>query len=294
MNERKQLVIKKAHQLFMEKGFQATSIQDILDYTEISKGTFYNYFSSKNELLIAIIKNIFEKLKKQRNDLLIGQDPANIEIFIQQMNLQLKTHRVNKLIPLFEEVLVSHDEELKQFLKEAQFKLLQWVYSRFIEIFGENKQDYLLDCAIMFMGILHSNLKYFKMAYETTASTDQIVRYSVKRIVKIVNEVSEADERLLPPEVLEKWLPNSDVQEYKHRLLDAITTLKRALLDLDEKDQTKYTELLDFLKDELLNSSNPRVFLIDSALQSIKVAGNPFKVDDIKLLEELCKIGIKT
>ena len=56
MNDRKQHVIKMAHQLFIEKGFQATSIQDILDYSGISKGTFYNYFSSKSELLIAIFK----------------------------------------------------------------------------------------------------------------------------------------------------------------------------------------------------------------------------------------------
>ena len=57
MNDRKQHVINKAHQLFIDKGFQATSIQDILDYSGISKGTFYNYFSSKNELLIAIFTN---------------------------------------------------------------------------------------------------------------------------------------------------------------------------------------------------------------------------------------------
>ncbi len=52
MNNRKQQVVKNAHHLFfVEKGFQAISIQDIIDYSGISKGTFYNYFSSKNELL---------------------------------------------------------------------------------------------------------------------------------------------------------------------------------------------------------------------------------------------------
>ena len=64
MNDRKQHVVNKAHQLFIDKGFQATSIQDILDYSGISKGTFYNYFSSKNELLIAIFKTIFKKLEQ--------------------------------------------------------------------------------------------------------------------------------------------------------------------------------------------------------------------------------------
>ncbi|MGA9287974.1 MAG: helix-turn-helix domain-containing protein, partial [Anaerobacillus sp.] len=63
MNDRKQHVIKMAHQLFIDRGFQATSIQDILDYSGISKGTFYNYFSSKNELLIALFKALYGSME---------------------------------------------------------------------------------------------------------------------------------------------------------------------------------------------------------------------------------------
>ncbi|MGA9227687.1 MAG: helix-turn-helix domain-containing protein, partial [Mesobacillus sp.] len=70
MNDRKQLVIDKAHDLFIEKGYQATSLQEILEYSGISKGTFYNYFSSKNELLIAIFKNTYQKIEKERQELI--------------------------------------------------------------------------------------------------------------------------------------------------------------------------------------------------------------------------------
>ena len=156
MNDRKQQVVNKAHQLFIDKGFQATSIQDILDYSGISKGTFYNYFSSKNELLIAIFKNIFEKVEQGRNELLIGQDASNIEIFMKQIEFQLKTNHDNKLLSLFEEVHFSNDEDLKQFIKRGNFQSLHWLYGRFIDLFGESKKPYLLDCAIMFMGILYT------------------------------------------------------------------------------------------------------------------------------------------
>ncbi|HEY2421411.1 MAG TPA: TetR/AcrR family transcriptional regulator, partial [Neobacillus sp.] len=105
MNERKQHVIKMAHQLFIEKGFQATSIQDILDFSGISKGTFYNYFASKSELIIAIFKSIFKKLDQERNELMIGKNPSDIDIFIKQIELQLKTNKQNKLFALFEEVM---------------------------------------------------------------------------------------------------------------------------------------------------------------------------------------------
>ena len=289
MNERKRHVLNKAHQLFIDKGFQATSIQDILDYSGISKGTFYNYFSSKNELLIAIFKNIFKKVEQGRNELLIGHDPSNIDVFIKQIELQLTTNRVNKLISLFEEVYFSNDEDLKQFIKRGHFMYLHWLYGRFLDLFGENKKPYLLDCAIMFSGILQYNLKYYSLAYESDFNMSQIVRYSVRRIMKIVEEVTEAEDQLIQPEIIDSWFPNcqntdkSLQQEFYHIVL----TLKKSLDQKEEQNLTKYTELLDFIQDELLNSKNPRQFLIESALLSLKADQTVFEKNELQKLDQV-------
>ncbi|MEH6957341.1 TetR/AcrR family transcriptional regulator, partial [Neobacillus drentensis] len=199
MYNRKQNVIKMAHQLFIEKGFQATSIQDILDYSGISKGTFYNYFSSKNELLIGIYKTIYKQLEKDRNDLLIGRNPADIDIFIKQLELQMISNRKNKLIALYEEVLASNDADLKQFVQNARLKSLHWYFNRFIDIFGEEKRPYLLDCAIMFQGIIQYNLLYNRLANETGEKISRVVGYSVARLVKLVEEVAESGNQLHEP-----------------------------------------------------------------------------------------------
>ncbi len=44
-------IIDAAEKLFKEKGYAATSVQDILDMLHISKGGFYHYFDTKMELL---------------------------------------------------------------------------------------------------------------------------------------------------------------------------------------------------------------------------------------------------
>jgi len=44
-------IIDAAEKLFIEKGYAATSVQDILDMLHISKGGFYHYFDTKMELL---------------------------------------------------------------------------------------------------------------------------------------------------------------------------------------------------------------------------------------------------
>ncbi|MBG9588953.1 TetR/AcrR family transcriptional regulator [Cytobacillus firmus] len=265
MNNRKMHVIKKAHQLFLDKGFQATSIQDILDYSGISKGTFYNYFSSKNELLISIFKTLHEKMESERNKLLIGQDPSSLEVFTQQIELQMNMNRTNKLVALFEEVLVSNDPELKQFIKEGQLRMVNWIFSRFIEIFGEDKKPYLLDCAIMFLGILHHNVKYYTKFFEFSSSINPVVRYSVERIRKIVEEVSSADEYLLKPELIENRFKQTDYRNV-HILCKSILILKKSI---KQEEQNDCMDLLDFIQEEMIHSKKPRKFLIDSALQSL-------------------------
>jgi len=287
MNDRKQHVIKMAHQLFIDKGFQATSIQDILEYSGISKGTFYNYFPSKNELLIALFKMIHKKMEHERNALLIGQDPSNIQIFIKQVELQMQTNRTNKLISLFEEVYFSNDVELKEFIKRGQLRMILWIYERFIDIFGESKKLYLVDCAIMFTGILHHNLKYVGMARESNLSIHQVVRYSVDRVAKMVDEVAETGEQLIQPEFLEKWLPSCHEvnQSFQQKLDQTIATLKKALHCSEEP--SKHQELLDFVQNELLHSKNPRRFLIESALLSLKTDQMFSEKKELQQLEQL-------
>lgn len=285
MNDRKQHVIKMAHQLFIEKGFQSTSIQDILDYSGISKGTFYNYFSSKNELLIALFKTIYKKMEQERNELLIGQDPANIEIFIKQIELQMNTNRANKLLSLFEEVFFSKDEELKDFIKSGQLRMIKWIYQRFIDLFGESKKPYLLDCTIMFLGILNHNIKYNFMANDSKLNIYEIVRYSVNRIAKTVNEVSITGEQLIKPDEINRWLPDSQNcnQIFHQEFSQVIMSFKSNLKHMDEKSN----ELLDFIEDELFKSRNPRKYLIESALLSLSSALPSKDIKELQKMEEL-------
>jgi AcrR family transcriptional regulator len=287
MNDRKQHVIKKAHQLFVEKGFHATSIQDILDYSGISKGTFYNYFASKNELLMALFKMIYKRLEQERNKLLIGQDPADIDIFIRQIALQFETNRANKLISLFEEALFSNDEELKEFIKRGQLIALHWLFQRFIDIFGEQKKPYLLDCAIMLMGILQYNVKHNALAHGSMANIHKIVRYSVERIVKMVDEVSKTGEQLLPPELLESWMPEHTKTDLAHqkKISHTVLMLKK---NLEQTIQPKrYIELLDFIQEELANSYAPRKFLIESTLSTLKESDALREKNDFQKLEQM-------
>lgn len=266
MNDRKRLVIEKAHQVFIDKGFHATSIQDILDYSGISKGTFYNYFSSKNELLMDIFRTAFRKMESERNGMLLGKDYGDPEIFIRQIEFQMTANRENKIIPLFEEVYFSGDEELKRFIEIGQMKTLRWLSNRLGDITDEICLPYLLDAAVMLNGILLQNIRFHRKAHGESASLLPVVRYSVTRILNMLNEVSVSGDQLLPPEILDNWLPISRTEDldWRTQIHSVISRLKKL-----ENGNKEYFQKLDFIEEEILRTSAPRKFLIDSVLLSM-------------------------
>lgn len=51
-------VLTEATRLFAMKGFQETSVQEIVDAAEVTKGAMYYYYSSKDELLFEIYHSL--------------------------------------------------------------------------------------------------------------------------------------------------------------------------------------------------------------------------------------------
>ncbi len=49
-------ILKQALELFMSKGYDGVTLQDILDKAELSKGAFYHYFKSKEECFEECVK----------------------------------------------------------------------------------------------------------------------------------------------------------------------------------------------------------------------------------------------
>jgi AcrR family transcriptional regulator len=73
-DNRKQEFLDTALDLFYEKGYENTTINDIIDKVGLSKGAFYHYFNSKEEVLETIARqyvekklNIVEKVVKEEN-----------------------------------------------------------------------------------------------------------------------------------------------------------------------------------------------------------------------------------
>ena len=59
--ERISQIVTAAEDVFTKKGFAEARMDDIAEETGLSKGTLYNYFKSKDDLIIAILDRIFQR-----------------------------------------------------------------------------------------------------------------------------------------------------------------------------------------------------------------------------------------
>lgn len=53
-------ILDAAEQLFIQKGYEKATVNDILNKVEIAKGTFYHYFKSKEEVMNGVINRMVD------------------------------------------------------------------------------------------------------------------------------------------------------------------------------------------------------------------------------------------
>ena len=75
------LIIASGVNVFLKKGFAETTVRDIIRSTGLASGTFYNYFKSKEEVLVAIFddsaKEIGENFRSDKHTI-----PKDFESFL--------------------------------------------------------------------------------------------------------------------------------------------------------------------------------------------------------------------
>ena len=88
--ETQDIIINKSFELFYEKGYNATSIPDILKETSLSKGAFYHHFKNKHEIGVKVIEVIIRKRIKEGFIAPLN----NIESNIPKLLLEVFTNRI--------------------------------------------------------------------------------------------------------------------------------------------------------------------------------------------------------
>ncbi|MCF7858528.1 MAG: TetR/AcrR family transcriptional regulator [Candidatus Cloacimonetes bacterium] len=120
--EPKERIIKSAIKVFLKKGYDATSVNDVVEESQLSKGGIYHYFKNKQDLFIQAIDLLFTEFEN-----------IETEIYSKFTNVQniLKTYfnslsEINKFVAEFAN---SDDVEIDSF-----YMLMMDAFVKFPEI----------------------------------------------------------------------------------------------------------------------------------------------------------------
>jgi AcrR family transcriptional regulator len=101
---KKEFILKKAAQMFREKGFAATSMRDLAETVGIEAASLYNHIRSKNEMLETICFDVANRFTMFMDEL-----DANNQGSIKKIETLLRFH-IKQMIESFEEVIVCDRE----------------------------------------------------------------------------------------------------------------------------------------------------------------------------------------
>tara|TARA_B100001989_G_scaffold17705_1_gene10919 strand:+ start:455 stop:1060 length:606 start_codon:yes stop_codon:yes gene_type:complete len=76
----RQAIIEAGIRVFIDKGVSETTVRDIIRSTGLASGTFYNYFNSKEEVLVAIFDDFAKEIGKSVRD--ENVQPESFEEFL--------------------------------------------------------------------------------------------------------------------------------------------------------------------------------------------------------------------
>ena len=83
--QKKRKILEKAFELFRKNGYMDTKVEDITKALGISKGSFYTYFKTKEELLCELLESIKESEMEKYSKVEIDENPKKtLENFIKE------------------------------------------------------------------------------------------------------------------------------------------------------------------------------------------------------------------
>ncbi|MCI0560049.1 MAG: TetR/AcrR family transcriptional regulator [Nitrososphaera sp.] len=78
--QRREEIINAAQKVFFEKGLQAATMDEIAEAAELSKGTLYLYYKSKEDLYLAVMMRGIEILHNMFAEATSSQEPTVVQL----------------------------------------------------------------------------------------------------------------------------------------------------------------------------------------------------------------------
>ncbi|OEH92172.1 TetR/AcrR family transcriptional regulator [Bacillus solimangrovi] len=249
MHEKKKRIIEVGLKLFAKKGFHATSIQEIAEQSEVSKGAFYLHFKSKGDLILSIYEYFYEKISSniEKVDLEEGLLPRErVEKQLQDYCKEFQQHKDFFVMLMRENISLNDDiDSIASTIRSGQ---LTWLQRSIHSLYGEQVQPFVNDAVLIFYGMIHAYLQ--KLIFEQiTYNLGEFSSFLLRRLDDLVEGLM--NDHSAPLLTIKETDNSIELSLFPHsKREEAKAVLRRIENKLNE------IELIESKKDEVLQSIN--------------------------------------
>jgi AcrR family transcriptional regulator len=235
MDDKQRHIANSALRLFIQKGTEPTSLQDVFESANISKGTFYNYFSSKDELILRIIRETYAKIRQEVEEVLFGKLVSDPVIFQKQLETYLTQIHAYNLYDLMRSIRQGQNLELRKLIFIEEQKDIEWMAKRLVETKGEDIVVYSYEAMTLYYGMLQTIVISYNVK-QKPIEFNRVIQLTFRYLELIVLEMKESKQTLF-----------SNQDDEKLNKQPIITELKEIQIKVSPNDKV----LLEGLVEEL-------------------------------------------
>ncbi|WP_163971164.1 TetR/AcrR family transcriptional regulator [Oceanobacillus halotolerans] len=265
MSKRTELMNQATH-LFSKKGFHQTSVQEIAQATGISKGAFYKHFQSKENILITILNQYYEKILEHATSKNTSTNLSKKEMMKQNLEAELEEWFANRefFTVLFRDFPPNENEDITAIMKKLNTSLMENHRKRLLDAYGSAINPFIFDLVVILRGMLKEYI-IFVIFQQKNISIPKLADFIVSSIDAIVESLDEMEPVLVEETVhLEKINVEAELKKRLEQVQKDIES--SSVLTVDKQ---KLLDAVHALQEELIKEK-PKSFLIEALFTYLK------------------------
>ncbi|MBS5910465.1 TetR/AcrR family transcriptional regulator [Paenibacillus macerans] len=224
MRDRKHLIMDTALELFKEHGIPHTSIQMILETSQVAKGTFYKYFNSKSDVIVAILEQSHQDDMVIRRELEAGEYPSELALLADQLAVPMSLSEKRPILEMLWSEYHSGELEISALIG----KQIKWLSSRLVDIYGAEIKPYSFDAAMLYFGMVRQVSLTWESLFRTSPDWHEVIPKLLRYIEAIIKVMLDSRENIFAMDpLLQLDQKGSEVHIEKGFVLELIDALKQ-------------------------------------------------------------------
>jgi len=265
LSDKKRMIVSAALRVFARKGYRAASIQEIAEEAGVAKGSIYLHFKSKDELALAAVSDVYDRVRRRMAELESDDGLTPRERFIRQLEAQLAVGSENAewIRRLWHDHATEIHEALPGFVLRIRAETADWLQRSIRSVYGEACGPYACDIALLMQGAIGEFIGYFLLGGKPL-EPQRLARYFAARMDAVAAGLAGSGERpLVAGEELDELVRRLTGGCGPASLQTAVRELREQLeaVRADGADTGELEEALGLLAAEALKLLPNRVIL---------------------------------